>query len=88
MKFLMLSFLLLTACASTNPAFVRDGNQVWEATCNGLARSMTDCHKQAAKKCDGSYSEVGTDGTNSFVPMNGGYAPVTKRSLLFVCKDS
>lgn len=79
--------IVMSGCATVNPSFVRDGKQVYEATCNGTARSIADCHKLAAQQCGGSYKEMSIDGSTSGMMNvgNGDYAAMIKRSLLFTC---
>lgn len=88
MKYLIpLAFLILTGCfgRGVRPAYTRNGVTVYEAKCNGMARTINDCYEQASKLCGGNFKEVGTDATSSFVGSANGYVPVNNRSLAFTC---
>ncbi len=88
MRKILVTFLLLSGCATVSPSFVRDGKQVYEAKCPGTMRSIADCHKLAAKQCNGKYEEMGRESNSSFMQNNftGEITPIQTRSLLFVCK--
>jgi hypothetical protein len=86
----ILSAVTMSGCAlgtGIRPAYVRDGIQIYEAKCNGLGRSISDCHAQASQACNGKYKDVGTDGSSSFVQNSytGQIMPVNNRSLAFYC---
>ena len=48
----------MTACAAVKPVYVRDGVQVYSATCNGIARDISDCYALASQQCAGSFEVV------------------------------
>lgn len=57
-KIALLGFMLLAACATVKPMYVRDGVQVYRATCNGAIRDIGDCYALAAEQCAGRFEEV------------------------------
>lgn len=68
--------IFFTGCATVDSAFMRDGQQVYEAHCEGLGHTIAVCHELASKKCDGHYKEMGGE--------PGGL--LRRRTLLFVCQ--
>jgi hypothetical protein len=68
--------LTLTACATVKPSHMLDGKQVYEAKCNGTARTIGDCHKLASKQCDGKFDVVETSHSGHLV----------HRNMLFTCR--
>jgi hypothetical protein len=84
---LTLLTLMLSGCMTTRMAYVQNGTEVYEANCNGLARTIADCYAQASKKCNGKFKEVNKDQTNTLAPYGNSFVPVTKRSLMFICQD-
>lgn len=75
--------LFMVACVTAAPVYQNNGEQVYQAKCNGLARTISDCYAKASEVCNGKFREVGKDGTNTFY----GNSPVTHRSVLFVCEN-
>lgn len=64
MKKLFLFFILfLTACGlSVEPLyFDRNGNGIYQATCNGGLRSLGDCYKLAGQQCAGEFEIINQD---------------------------
>ncbi|MBE6452756.1 MAG: hypothetical protein E7012_04630 [Alphaproteobacteria bacterium] len=59
-KLMLLSVLVLTACATVKPVYVRDGVQVYKSTCNGMIRDISDCYALASEQCAGSFEVVNT----------------------------
>ena len=57
-KIVLLGLMLLAACATVKPMYVRDGVQVYRATCNGAIRDIGDCYALAAEQCAGKFEEV------------------------------
>lgn len=93
MRFLILSILsaLLSSCAIGKGvrALTINGESVFEAKCNGTARTYADCLEQASNKC----SEYGkkavslnSDGSSTLMTINNQLVPVVNRSLLFKCE--
>ena len=59
-KLMLLSVLALSACTMVKPVYVRDGVQVYKATCNGMIRDISDCYALASEQCAGSFEVVNT----------------------------
>lgn len=88
---LSLLALVTTGCAigkGVRPAYTNGDVQVYEAKCNGMARTINDCYAQASTFCEGKkFKPVGQDATSTVVPVNNGFMPVNNRSLAFTCED-
>lgn len=59
-KLILCSILFITSCAMVSPVYVRDGKQVYKATCNGLIRDIGDCYALASEQCMGSFEVINT----------------------------
>ena len=59
-KLILCSILFITSCAMVSPVYVRDGKQVYKATCNGLIRDISDCYALASEQCMGSFEVINT----------------------------
>ena len=59
-KSVLLAILFLSACATVKPVYVRDGIQVYSATCNGLIRDISDCYALASQQCAGKFEVINT----------------------------
>lgn len=59
-KLSMLPVLFLSACGLSSEFLYTDrsGNSVYQATCNGIIRSIGDCYKLAAQQCAGEFEIV------------------------------
>lgn len=86
-----LFLLIFTGCALG--AGVREstfnGEKMYEAKCNGLARTMANCYEQASNTCQKQNLKavpLEQDHTNSAIVMGGNFTPITNRSLMFQCK--
>lgn len=62
-KLPLLSVLFLTACGLSSELLYTDrsGNSVYQATCNGIIRTIGDCYKLAAQQCAGDFEIVNQD---------------------------
>jgi len=82
MKNLILIILFfLSSCAGVSKSYSdENGKDVFEASCNGLVRSMGDCYSLANKECKGKKIEVINKHEQHLI--SGGVA----RSLLFSCQ--
>lgn len=71
-------------------SFEFNGETLYEAKCNGMARSIKSCLAQASKHCEGldKHAEIlGNDATTAPMPFGGSFIPLAKRSLTFKCVD-
>lgn len=59
-KLFLLGVLMISACATVKPVYVRDGVQVYSATCNGMVRDISDCYALAAQQCAGNFEVINT----------------------------
>jgi hypothetical protein len=59
---------------------------VYEAKCNGTARTYGDCFQQASETCHGPYTVVDKSGDQSTLYTNGSLITIIKRQIFFVCK--
>ena len=41
---LIILALMMSGCMTTRTAYVQNGTEVFEANCNGLARTIADCY--------------------------------------------
>ena len=59
-KLSLLPVLFLSACGLSSEFLYTDrsGNSVYQATCNGIIRSIGDCYKLAAQQCTGDFEIV------------------------------
>lgn len=62
-KIVLLGVLFLSACSSlwgygVEPGFIRDGVQVYRASCNGNLRDIGDCYTLASEQCGGDFEVV------------------------------
>lgn len=62
-KLFPLSVLFLTVCGLSSELLYtdRNGNNVYQATCNGVVRTIGDCYKLAAQQCAGDFDIVTQD---------------------------
>lgn len=72
-KLILASLMLLASCATVKPLYVKDGIQVYRATCNGLARDIGDCYALASEQCGGNFEVINSMEKESefFVPATG-----------------
>ncbi len=89
--FVIISFAL-SGCAST-PAVVAlpDGSSGYSVSCNGTARTISDCMNAAAKFCRGPYKIFTEESKNAggyIIPNTNIVAPLAQRSLIFTCGGS
>jgi len=87
--FFVPALLGMAGCAST-PILVAlpDGSQGYSVSCNGTARSISDCMNAAAKFCRGSYKIVTEESRSAggyIIPNTNIVAPLAQRSLIFTC---
>ena len=59
-KLILFLIFLITSCAMVSPVYVRDGKQLYKATCNGLIRDISDCYALASEQCMGSFEVINT----------------------------
>lgn len=59
-KFFLFSLFLLSACASVEAIYVRDGKQVYKASCSGGLRDISDCYALASQQCAGDFEVINT----------------------------
>lgn len=71
-KIIFASLFLLAACATVKPLYIRDGVQVYRATCNGWARDIGDCYALASEQCAGNFEVVNSieNETDNFFAAN------------------
>ena len=85
-----LAVLAVSACASTSPTLLKNGQQGLNIDCSGQAMSWDKCDEQARLECPSGYKTVATQG----LPRRAGDASLTDadlgvyqtRSLVVVCK--
>ncbi|WP_244647852.1 hypothetical protein [Pseudomonas sp. CFBP 13727] len=85
-----LAVLAVSACASTSPTILKNGQQGLNIDCSGQAMSWDKCDEQARLECPAGYQTVATQG----VPRRTGEVGLTDadlgnyqtRSLVVVCK--
>ena len=85
-----LAVLAISACASTSPTILKNGQQGLNIDCSGQAMSWDKCDEQARLECPAGYHTVATQG----VPRRSGEVGLTDadlgnyqtRSLVVVCK--
>jgi hypothetical protein len=87
--FFVLALLGMAGCALT-PTLVAlpDGSRGYSVTCNGTARSISDCMNAAAKFCRGPYKIVTEESRSAggyVTPSTNIVAPLAQRSLIFTC---
>lgn len=61
---------------------------MYEAKCNGMARTIADCYEQADNICGEQGLEaapIGQDSTSNMMRIGNGYTPIANRSLMFKC---
>ena len=92
---LFLVFLMtlsLSACAIGKGvrSISFNGENVFEAKCNGTARTYADCLEQASDKCSEYHKkavQLNADGSSTLmIGVNGQILPIVNRSLLFKCE--
>ncbi len=81
--------LILIGCAAT-PKVVAlpDGSQGYSVSCNGTARTISDCMNAAANFCRGPYKVVTEESRSAggyIIPNTNIVAPLAQRSLIFTC---
>ena len=60
----LLAVLTLAGCATSQPAYLKNGEQGLAIDCSGEANSWAMCYEKADASCAGTgYRIVGTDGT-------------------------
>lgn len=82
--------LAISACASTSPTILKDGQQGLSIDCSGQAMSWDHCYKEAETDCPAGYQTIATEG----VPRPAADAKLVDadlgnyqtRSLVVVCK--
>ena len=57
-KALLLGLVFLASCSTVKPVYVKDGVQVYRATCNGLIRDISDCYAKASEQCAGKFEVI------------------------------
>lgn len=76
----------LTGCVTADPIMSPGGKQGFAISCDGTARSMTDCYKKAAEVCPKGYNVVDKNSESGF-SANAYYVGNTKSRDIFVeCK--
>ncbi len=94
MRFFLLVLMVLNISACAIGTGVRpisfNGEKVFEAKCNGTARTYADCLVQASKTCS-EYNQkaipLNTDGSSTVMTnVNGQVLPIVNRSMLFKCE--
>lgn len=66
-----------------------NGQMLYEAKCNGTARTYSDCLEQASEKCAEIHKQVVTlnqDRSSTFTTYNGQLMPIVNRSIVFKCE--
>jgi hypothetical protein len=92
MKSLIPAVIVLSAvagCTST-PTIVSlpDGSSGYSISCNGTARTISDCMNAAAKFCRGPYkifTEESKSAGGYIIPNTNIVAPLAQRALIFTC---
>jgi hypothetical protein len=83
------SLLLLIGCAATPTSVaLPNGSQGYSVSCNGTARTISDCMNAAAKFCRGPYKVVTEESRSAgglIIPNTNIVAPLAQRSLIFTC---
>ena len=87
---LLVGLLAVSACASTSPTILKNGQQGLNIDCSGQAMSWDKCDEQARLECPGGYQTVATQG----VPRRANEAGLADadlgnyqtRSLVVICK--
>lgn len=71
-KIFLASVLLLAACATVEPVYMKDGVQVYRSTCNGAYKDIGDCYALASQQCAGSFEVINSieDSGPSFYSSN------------------
>lgn len=85
-----IAVLAVSACASTSPTILKNGQQGLNIDCSGQAMSWDKCDEQARLECPGGYQTVATQG----VPRRASEAGLADadlgnyqtRSLVVICK--
>ena len=70
-KLILLGLVFLVSCATVKPIYVKDGVQVYRASCNGLVRDIGDCYALASEQCGGNFEVITSMENESelFVPV-------------------
>ncbi|CRL52407.1 MULTISPECIES: hypothetical protein [Pseudomonas] len=91
-KFLpLIAVLALSGCATSETAYLKNGEQGLAIDCSGEANSWATCYEKADASCAGTgYRIVGTDGTpstkESDKTLGVDVGNFKNRSVLVVCK--
>lgn len=69
--------------------FSYNGEMIYEAKCNGMARSYSDCLEQASSTCEREGKKakpLNNEEKQGLMTMNGQLVTLTNRSILFSCE--
>jgi hypothetical protein len=64
-----------------------DGDRIYEAKCNGTARTIGDCYAQAGETCRGEYTILNSSSDLNYMAISGNVTPLVSRQILFKCKQ-
>ncbi|KAB0494133.1 hypothetical protein [Pseudomonas vancouverensis] len=87
----LIAILALSGCATTEPTYLKNGEQGLTIDCSGEANSWATCYEKADASCAGTgYRIVGTDGTpatkESDKTLGADVGNYKSRSVLVMCK--
>lgn len=78
-----IALVLLSGCATSEPVYTQSGQQGYQLTCSGSARSWGMCYKKAGEICGAKGYKVLSQNGDNAVMMG---ALVTNREMTVECR--